>query len=62
MEIVGHGRSLADSVMIPAVSRGIWNVASDFQLRSLLLLIFLFCHIFLHFFMGAFHVFIVKCM
>ena len=59
----GLGRPSADSVMIPLVSKRVPSVAGDFPMRILLLLIFLFCHTFLSFsaFMGAFHVFIVKC-
>ena len=48
-DIAGPGCSSAVSVIIPRVSQGVPSVAGDFQMINLLLLIFLFHHIFLSF-------------
>ena len=49
LEIAGSGRSSADSVMIPGVSRGIPSVAQNFIVVIFLSIAvdFLICHIFL---------------
>ena len=39
LEIAGHGHSLADSMVIPGVSRGVSNVARDFQMIILLFIV-----------------------